>query len=249
MYSELSPQPGKPYIYFLDVADEEGSLGLRLLESIALQCDGLTAGGSCCTVNITADGHLICGTAEGVVIRDAHTLDTISLVKHTSTERWEEMIQPEGVVVGSFYNENSAEVVALDPTTLQMTRSLYKYSVDDLILLGRIAQQNSLVYVVESKKKQLVVCSLADNSVLKLQIPGMKNPHPVCILPDSTLLLGDRSKDGGVSRYKMENTTLTLMWEFPHISVATGISFDPTSKLIYICTLLGPLFIISLKGK
>jgi len=52
---------------------------------------------------------------------------------------------------------------------------------------------------------------------------------------------------GKVRRYKVENSTLTLLWEYPHISLPTGISFDPKSELIYICTLFGPLFIISME--
>jgi len=47
-------------------------------------------------------------------------------------------------------------------------------------------------------------------------------------------LSGQNAIDGGVRRYKVDNTTLTQIWEFPHISDPTGISFDPTSELIYI---------------
>jgi len=57
------------------------------------------------------------------------------------------------------------------------------------------------------------------------------------------------TEDSAVRRYKVENTTLTLMWEYPHITGPTGISFDPTSELIYICTYSGPLLILSLEGK
>jgi len=216
----------------------------------SLQFDGLPVREGCFTVNISADGHLVCGTREGVEVRNRHTLDTISLVEDTNTTWWGEIIQPEGVVVGSWYNleEKTAEVSLLDPNSLKKTHSLYKQSVCGSTVY-KIAQHLSLVYIVDSREKQLVVCNLVDNKIQKFPLPGMKYPHSVCILPDSTLLIGDRTEDGRVSRYKVENTTLTLMWEFPHISDPTGIYFDPTSQLIHICTLEGPLLILSLEGK
>jgi len=77
----------------------------------------------------------------------------------------------------------------------------------------------------------------------------MNSPGPICILPDSTLLIGDYTVDGKVRRYKVENTALTLMWEYPHISYPSGISFDPRYELIYTCTEFESLFIISMEGK
>jgi len=249
----------------------------------SLQFDGLPVRGGCVTVNIPADGHLMCRTLEGVEVRNRHTLDTISSVKDTNITEWEEIIQPEGVMVGSLYNseEETFEVALLDPDSLKKTNSLYKQSIGklsslhrigkkikylgDIIDLGlsdeiyytselaetqyRIAQHLSLVYIVDWDEKQLIVCSLVDNNIQKFPLPGMKNPHSVCILPDSTLLIGDLAMDGKVRRYKVEDTTLTLMWEFRHISDPTGISFDPTSQLIHICTEEGPLLIFSLEGK
>jgi len=228
----------------------------------SLRSDGLPVRGGCWAVNISADGHLVCETQEGVEVINRDTLDTISLVKHTNTILWGEIIQLEGVVVGSCYNrkEKTAEVALLDPNSLKKTHSLYKQSGDffttikhmmglPLLTYYRIAQHLSSVYIVDRKEKQLVVCNLVDNKLQKFPLPGMENPVPVCILPDSTLLIGDYTEDGKVSRYKVENTTLTLMWEFPDIPRPTGISFDPTSQLIHICTLEGPLLILSLEGK
>jgi len=230
----------------------------------SLQSDGLPVRDWCGTVNISADGHLMCRTREGVEVINRHTLDTISLVKDTNTTWWGEIIQPEGVVVGSCYNrkEKTAEVALLDPNSLKKTHSLYKQPVDGFLTkimrmmslpltftYYRIAQHLSSVYIVDYREKQLVVCSLVDNKIQKFPLPGMESPRPVCILPDSTLLIGDRTEDGKVRRYKVENTTLTIMWEFPHISDPTGISFDPTSQLIHICTYRGPLLILSLEGK
>jgi len=256
---------------------------------VSLQPDGLHSERRCLSVNISADGHLMCWTEEGIEIRNADTLDTISTVKHTSSVWWAEIIQPKDVMVGVSVNEEdkSAEVVILNSKTLQKTRSVYKYSLyddddddddddnddddgssnhdhddndhddedddnDDISFEGipyRIAQQDSTVYIVDIAKKELVLCSLVDDTVLKFPLPGMKMPLPVCILPDSTLLIGDFTEDGKVRRYKVENTTLTLMWEFLHISLPSGISFDPTSVLIYICTYSGPLLILSLEGR
>jgi len=192
----------------------------------------------------------MCVTQEGVEVRNRHTLDTISSMKDTKTTEWGEIIQPEWEMVGSWYNrkEETAEVSLLDPNSLRKTNSLYKQSVNKPTYY-RIAQHHSLVYIVDSEEKQLVICNLVDNKIQKFPLPGMKYPDPVCILPDSTLLLGDRTKHGRARRYKVENTTLTLMWEFPHISDPTGISFAPTSQLIHICTLDGPLLIFSLAGK
>jgi len=241
-------------------------LGLKLLQPPAsLQSDGLPVRDWCLTVNISADGHLMCQTREGVEVINRHTLDTISSVKDTKTTQWWEIIQPEGVMVGSWYNrkEKTFEFSLLDPNSLKKTHSLYKQPVDgfltivtrkiDLPLLlpyyYRIAQHLSSVYIVDSSERQLVVYNLVDNKIQKFPLPGMGYPAPVCILPDSTLLIGDRAADGKVRRYKVENTTLTLMWESPHISLPTGISFDPTSELIHICTFSGPLLIFSLEGK
>jgi len=192
----------------------------------------------------------MCQTPEGVEVINRHTLDTISLVRHTNTTWRGEIIQPEGVMVSSCYNqkEKSAEVSLLDPNSFKKSRSLYKQTVDELIAY-RIAQHLSLVYIVDWREKQLVVYNLVDNKIQKFPLPEMKFPRPACILPDSTLLIGDRTEDGKVRRYKVENTTLTLIWEFPHISYPTGISFDPTSELIHICTRSGPLLILSLEGK
>jgi len=192
----------------------------------------------------------MCWTSVGVKVINSHTLYTISSVKDTNTTGWLEIIQPEGVMVGSWYNreEKSTEVSLLDPISFKKSRSLYKQSVDKPTAY-RIAQHLSLVYIVDWGEKQLLVYNLVDNKIQKFPIPEMKNPVPVCILPDSTLLIGDDTEDGKVRRYKVENTTLTLMWEFPHISEPTGISFDPTSELIHICTWKGPLLILSLEGK
>jgi len=198
----------------------------------------------------------MCRTGRGVEVINRDTLDTISSVKNTNTTWWEEIIQPEGVMVGCWYNmeEQTVEVSLLDPNSFEKTRSLYKKSVDVLFTHYRIAQYFSLVYIVDSNivdsnKNQLVVCNLVDNKIQKFPLPEMEFPLPVCILPDSTLLIGDRTEDGKVRRYKVGNTTLSLMWEFPHISVPTGISFDPTSELIHICTREGHLLILSLEGK
>jgi len=138
------------------------------------------------------------------------TLDTISSVKNTNTTKWEEIIQAEGVMVGSWFNKEkkTAEVSLLNPKTFEKSYCLYKRSVD-LPRAFRIAQHLSLVYIVDRREKQLVVCNLVDNKIQKFPILGMKYPHSVCILPDSTLLIGDRTEDGKVSRYKVENTTLT----------------------------------------
>jgi len=192
----------------------------------------------------------MCRTPEGVEVINRDTLNTISSAKDTNTTKWWEIIQPEGVMVGSWYSweEKTAEVSLLDPNSFKKFRSLYKQSVDDTTYY-RIAQHLSLLYIVDWSEKQLVVYNLVDNKIQKFPIPEMKYPVPVCILPDSTLLIGDYTEDGKVSRYKVENTTLSLMWEFPHISKPTGISFDPTSELIHICTWEGPLLILSLEGK
>jgi len=216
----------------------------------SLQYDGLPVRGWCGTVNISADGHLMCWTREGVEVISRHTLDTISSVKHTNTTWWRQIIQPEGVMVGSCYNreEKSVEVSLLDPNSFKKSRSLYKQSVDGPTH-NKIAQHLSLVYIVDCREKQLVVYNLVDNKIQKFPLPEMKNPIPVCILPDSTLLIGDHTEDGKVRRCKVENTTLTLMWQSAHISRPTGISFDPTSELIHICTREGPLLILSLEGK
>jgi len=234
----------------------------------SLQSDGLAVRDRCGRVNISADGHLMCVTQEGVEVINRQTLDTISLVKHTNTTVWGEILQPEGVMVGSWHNkkEKTAEVSLLDPIFFKKTNSLYKQPIGGesgdffrtimreiaaplIFTYYRIAQYLSSVYIVDWRRKQLVVCSLVDNKIQKFPLLGMKYPHSVCILPDSTLLIGDRTVDGKVRRYKVENTTLTLVWEFPHISEPTGISFDPTSQLIHICTLEGPLPILSLEGK
>jgi len=216
----------------------------------SLQSDGFPAHGWCGTVNISANGHLICRTREGVEGIDRHTLDTISLMKDTDTTWWGQIIQLKGVMVGSCYNkkENTTEVTLFDPNSLKKTHSLYKQSVDEPTCY-RIAQHLSLVCIVDRREKQLVVCNLVDNKIQKFPIVGMKIPRPVCFLPDSTLLIGDWNKHSRVRRYKVENTTLTLMWEFLRISEPTGISFDPTSELIHICTRRGPLLILSLEGK
>jgi len=192
----------------------------------------------------------MCRTGEGVKVRNRETLDTISSVKDTNTTWRGEIIQPEGVMVACWYNrkEKSAEVTLLDPNTFKKSRSLYKQSVDRPTHY-RIAQHLSLVYIVDRREKQLLVYNLVDNKIQKFPLPEMKLPAPVCILPDSTLLIGDHAIDGKVRRYKVENTTLTMMWEFPHISQPTGISFDATSELIHICTFSGPLLILSLEGK
>jgi len=217
----------------------------------SLQSDGLPVRGGCGTVNISADGHLMCGTREGVEVRNRHTLDTISSVKNTKTTEWGEIIQPEGVMVGSCFNNicGTFDVTLLDPNSFEKTHSLYKLVPYMLFTCCRIAQHFSLVYIMDWGEKQLVVYNLVDNKMQKYPLPGMKYPVPVCILPDSTLLIGDLTEDGRVNRYKVENTTLTIMWEFPHISDPAGISFDPTSQLIHICTFSGPLLILSLEGK
>jgi len=192
----------------------------------------------------------MCQTRGGVEVINKHTLDTISSVKNTNTAVWREIIQPEGVVVGSCYNmkEKSAEVSLLDPNSFEKSCSLYKQSVDEPTAY-RIAQHLSLVYIVDWRENQLVVCNLVDNKIQKFPLPEMELLLPVCILPNSTLLIGDLTEDGKVRRYKVGNTTLSLMWEIPHISLPTAISFDPKSELIHICTAYGPLLILSLEGK
>lgn len=236
--------------YFVVVVSED-SLGLKLLRPpSSLQFDVLPIHDSCDSVNISADGHLICATRKDIEVKNRDTLDTTSVVRHTQTTWWGELIQSEEVVVASCYNveQKSVEVALLDPSTLRKSHSVYKHSADKVIYY-RIAQHLSVVYIVDRRENQLVVCNLADNKKKKLPVPGIKFPLPVCVLPDSTLLIGDFTEDGAVSRYRSENTTLTLMWDFGHISKPTGISFDPTSELIHICTALGPLFILSLEGK
>jgi len=154
------------------------------------------------------------------------------------------------VVVASCYNvkEKSTEITLLDPKSLEKSHSLFKKSVDKPTYY-RIAQYLSLVYIVDNRQKQLIVCDLVDNKTRRLPVPGMKDPLIVCILPDSTLFIGDFAEGGEVSRYKLENTTLTPVREFARISFPTGISFDSASQLIHICTAYGPLLIFSLEGE
>jgi len=193
----------------------------------------------------------MCRKWEGVVeVINRDTLDTISSVKNTKNTRWWEIIQPEGVVIASCYNmeEKSAEITFLNPDSLEKSHSIDKRSVDKLTHY-RIAHYLSSVYVVDWREKQLRVYNLVDSKMQKLSVPGMKTPLSVCILPDSTILIGDYTEDGEMSRYKVENTTLALIWKFSHISLPTGICFDLTSELIHICTREGPLLILSLEGK
>jgi len=254
-----------------DSLERADSLGLELVQkSISLQRDRHAYGIELRNVNITVDGKLTCRTRWGIEVRNADTLDIISTMKNTNTTEWEEIIQPEEVVVASCYNRNerSTEVILLDPNTLEKTKSLFKsdrtwpptyydqYRSLFHMLCHRpsffshgLAQFKSLVYILDRGEKQLVVCNLVDNKIQKFPLPEMNSPVPICILPDSTLLIGDYTEDGKVRRYKVEDTTLTQMWEFPHILYPAGISFDPTSELIYICTANGSLFIISMEGK
>jgi len=58
---------------------------------------------------------------------------------------------------------------------------------------------------------------VVDNKKHKFSLPGMKKPYTVCILSDSIFLKGDHTVHGAVRRYKVENTTLALMWKYPHI--------------------------------
>jgi len=192
----------------------------------------------------------MCRTSDAMKVMNRDPLNIISSVNNTDAELWLQIIQAEGLAVGSCYNKEkkSPEVTLLDPKSLQKSRSIYKTTVDKFTYY-KIAQHLFTVYILNSEEKQLVVCNLVDNEIQELPVPEMKNPRNLCILPDSTILLADKTKDGGVRRYKVENKTLTQMWEFPHISDPTGISFDPTSELIYICTGDGPLFILSLEGK
>jgi len=171
-------------------------------------------------------------------------------VKDTNTIEWGEIIQPEGVMVGSWYNKERfiAEVSLLDPNSFETSCTLYQQSVQEPFPL-RITHHLSSVYIVDRTEKQLVVCNLVDNKTQKFPIPGMENPQPVCILPDSTLLIGEWTEYGRVIRYKVDNTTLIVMWESPHIVLPSGISFDSTSELIHICAACGPLHILSLEGK
>lgn len=239
------------HCYFV-AADREDSLGLKPLQPpTLLQSDELSAVSALCwTVSITAYGHLICRTPEGIHVLDRDTLNSLRSVMNTDTTDWREIIQPEGVMVASCYNwkEGSAEVAILCPNSLKKLKCLYQQSVGKVTTYS-IAQHLSLIYIVDREEKQLVVCNVVDNTIQKLSVPRMKNPQPVCMLPDSTLVIADRAVDGGVSRFKLENTALTQMWVFPHISEPTAISFDPTFELIYICTRDGPLLILSLEGE
>jgi len=251
--------------YQCDVVGSNENLGLKLVQkSASLQLDGYAYDTAFYNVNITADGKLTCKTYEGIEVRDADTLNTIKAMKDTKTTKWGEIIQLDSIMVASCCDriKVSAEIILLDPNTLQKTKSLFKsdiiwpptyYDLDQVLrppfFSHGLAQFKSLVYILARREKQLVVYNLVDNKIQKFPLPGITNPGPVCILPDSTLLIGDYTENGRVSRYKVENTTLNLMWEFPHISDPTGISFDPRYELIYICTWRGPLFIISIEGK
>lgn len=177
-------------------------------------------------------------------------METINMVSNTNFTEWGQIIQPEEVMIGSCYNkkDKSAEVTLLDTKYLTKSQSLYKKSVDELTYY-RVAQHLSLIYIVDWRDNQLIVCNLIDNETQKLPVRGMKFPLPVCALPDSTLLIGNWVEDGEVNRYKVESSSLTLLWKFSHIPHPSGISFDSTSELIYICTWQGPLFIISLEGR
>jgi len=226
-------------------------LGLKLLQPpAALQVDKHYASDNCGTVNITADGLLMCERSNGIRVVNRQTLKTVRSVNDTSTTRWGEIIQPEGVVVANWFNwtEKIAEVIILDSISLKKSRSLYKQLSDELTFY-RMAQKLSLVYVLDREEKQLVICDLVDDQIRKLPVTGTNYPLPICILPDSTLLIGDYTEDGDVRKYKVEKTTLTLLWQFPHIPRPSGISFDPKSELIHVCTFKGPLLILSIDGK
>jgi len=192
----------------------------------------------------------MCRTADGVEVKNSDILYTIRTVRDTNSIVWGEVIQSENAMVGSCYNkrEKVAKVFLLDSTSLQKTQTLYKHPVDKLTYC-RIAQLNSAVYILNWREGQLVIRSLLNGNVKKLPIPGMETPGSLCVLPDATLLIGESTADGRVSRYKIENSTLTQLWNYPHIPRPTGISYDPISGLIYICTLKEPLFILSIDGK
>lgn len=216
----------------------------------SLQVDGLSASGVCGRVNITVEGDLMCEAPDGIQVRNADTLNTTRTVSDTNTTVWCEIIQPKDVMVASCFNEKEklAEVVLLDPNTLQKTHSLYK-SLVNTFTAYRIAQFQTIVYTLDVRKKLLIVCTLLGNAVEKFPIPEIMDPQSLCILPDSNILIGDCTENGKVIRYKLDNSTLVKIWEFPGISQPTGMSYDLNSELIYICTERGPLFILSLEGK
>jgi len=193
---------------------------------------------------------MVCRRKEAVEVINGTTFETICTIDDTTTTIWTEIIQPKGVVVGSCYNidNNTAEVTLLDQNTFEKSRTLNRHLIS-IPTFYRIAQHLSLVYILDYREKRLVVVNLVDDTTQKFEVSEMEDPRPLCILPDSTVLIGDRSLDGAVSRYKVENATLTKLWEFPSIRQPTGISFDSTSELIHICTARGPLLILSLEGK
>jgi len=170
--------------------------------------------------------------------------------KRYSTVLWGEIIQPEDITIGSYYNrkEKSAGIVILDPKAWQETRLLYKSSVE-ISLSYKIAQFQDSVYITDWANVQLIVCSLVDGKIRKFPLPGMEDPRPVCVLPDCTVLIADRVADGKVRKYKIEDSTLIKLWTLSHIPKPTGISYEPASKLIYICTEKGPLITVSTEGK
>lgn len=144
----------------------EDSLGLELLLPVRLQVDGLPVGSGCWRVNMAADGHLMCETFKGIEVKNKEGLNTIRTLKDTKTATWGEIIQPKDVMVASCYKqkEKVIEVVLLDPSTLQKSRSLYSRPVKSFVVY-RIAQHGSLVYIVDNTAKQLVVCSLVDGKI------------------------------------------------------------------------------------
>lgn len=181
---------------FSIVADNEDNLGLKLLQPPpSLQFDELHLDGGCLAIDITADGHLMCRTSDAMKVMNRDPLNIISSVNNTDAELWLQIIQAEGVAVGSCYNKEkkSPEVVLLDPKSLQKSRSIYKTTVDKFTYY-KIAQHLSTVYILNSEEKQLVACNLVDNEIQELPVPEMNNPRNLCILPDSTILLADKTQ-------------------------------------------------------
>jgi len=98
------------------------------------------------------------------------------VLANTSAVEWCEIVQPTDVVVGTCYNliKKLFKIVLLDAKTLQKTQTVYRYSIDR-IRYFRIAQQSSVVYMIDTEENQLIVCSLLDD---KLQISNFSNGKP-----------------------------------------------------------------------
>ena len=195
----------------------------------------------CYSVNMTADGHLICGLQGGVEIWNTREgkIKDYSIIEHHmfDVKQYGDQLyaawkHDEQLTIVRYDRQltNGEEVVSIPYYTNFVTKMDVRY--------GTIA-------VVYSKRKLVKLYTTDGEFVRDVKLIGCKAPYGVRLLMDGCVLVTDYCA-GSVAKYQTDGSG-RVVWRCAQLQRASGLDVDEWG-IIYICGGTN-IYVLSPKGR